>query len=239
MKSELAAADRRFFFFGALLCAAIIFLGFAPSYYLKSLIHAPPPLSALTIVHGVVFTAWVLLFVLQSALAGYGNPTLHRQLGLLGAVLFGAVISVGILTAVTAGRLGHAPPGAPAPLAFMVLPLLGIAGAASLVVLALANRLRTNFHKRYMLASLIALTPPALHRLAIGAGYIADGTPIALLAADLLLLGAIGFDFWRTRRIHPAYVTSMAVFAIVNLGTVWGFSSPHWLSFATWLARLT
>jgi hypothetical protein len=50
-------AGARFYFTMALVSAAVIFAGFAPSFYLKSLIHAPPPLSALTVTHGLVFTA--------------------------------------------------------------------------------------------------------------------------------------------------------------------------------------
>ncbi len=174
----------------AVVSALVIFLGFAPSFYLKSIIHAPPPLSALTIVHGTVFTAWVVLFVVQSALIGFGNPALHRQLGVLGAVLFGAVLTLGLSTAITAGRLGHAPPGAPAPLAFMALPVIDIVGAATLFLLALANRSRFEFHKRLMLASLLAITTsPGTARIAMAAGQFAAATWISLVVMDLLARG--------------------------------------------------
>ncbi len=221
----------------AVVSALVIFLGFAPSFYLKSIIHAPPPLSALTTVHGLVFTAWVLLFVVQSALIGFGNPALHRQLGVLGAVLFGVVLALGLSTAITAGRLGHAPPGAPAPLAFMALPVIDIAGAATLFLLALANRSRFDFHKRLMLASLIAMTSPGTARIAMAVGQFAASTWISLVVMDLLLGAAISYDLVVHKRVHPAYLWSGAVFALINAGVAWGFSSPEWLAFATWLTR--
>jgi hypothetical protein len=61
----------RFYLTMSVISAALIFLGFAPSFYLKSLIHAPPPLTRLSITHGVVFTAWTGLFLTQSALIAF------------------------------------------------------------------------------------------------------------------------------------------------------------------------
>lgn len=229
--------DGQFFFIMVAVSALIIFAGFAPSFYLKSIIHAPPPLSPLTIVHGIVFTAWVLFVVLQSALIGFGDPALHRRLGVLGAVLFGSVVTLGLSTAITAAKLGHAPPGAPAPMAFLALPMFDIAGVAVLVVLALANRTRLDFHKRLMMCGLVAMTPPGLGRILIGAGQAASATSISFLVMDLLLAGAVAYDAVVHRRIHPAYFWCAAIFFVMNVGVAWGFTSPEWLSFAQWLTR--
>src|SRR5262249_43145654 len=129
---DAAARERRFFFLFALLLALTVFIGFTPSYYLKDVIHAPPPLSVMTRIHGVIFTSWVLLFVTQAGLIDFNRPALHRRLGLIGAVLFGIVLAVGVTTGLNAGRLGHAPPGVGAPLTFMIVPLAGIASTAGL-----------------------------------------------------------------------------------------------------------
>lgn len=229
--------DSRFFFIMVAISALIIFAGFAPSFYLKSLIHAPPPLSPLTIVHGIVFTGWVLFVVLQSALIGFGDPALHRRLGVLGAVLFGSVITLGLSTAITAAKLGHAPPGAPAPMAFLALPFFDLAGTAVLVILALANRARLDFHKRLMMCGLAAMTPPGLGRILIGVGVIAAGTSVSLLVMDLLLAVAIAYDMIVHRHVHPAYFLCAAIFFVMNVGVAWGYTSPEWLSFAQWLTR--
>ena len=157
-----------------LVSAAIIFVGFSPSFYLKSVIHAPPPLTQLTIAHGLVFTAWILLFITQASLISRKQHALHRQLGILGAILYGAVASLGLSTAITAGRLGHAPPEAPPPLAFMALSLFIIVAALALVVIALWNRRRSDWHKRLMLASLFMMTGPGTGRIAIPLGIVAQ-----------------------------------------------------------------
>lgn len=230
--------DRWFYAAFGLALAAVVFVGFAPSFYLKSMIHAPPPLSALTVVHGVVFTAWVGLFAVQAALIGAGRTGLHRQLGMLGALLFGAMIVLGLDTALTAGRLGHAPPGAPTPLAFMALPLSFILFAALLVGAALWLRTKPDTHKRLMLAAMISMTPPATSRFVLGAlGMPAQSTWAGFLLMNLMLAIAIGYDAMRRGRVHPAYVWSAGVFAGAELFVLWAFSSPLWLAFAAGLVR--
>jgi hypothetical protein len=213
--------------------ALIIFLGFAPSFYLRGLIPAPvPPLSGLTMTHGVVFTLWMLLFLTQAVLIRIGRFAWHRELGMLLAVLFGVMIALGVSTAITAGRLGHAPPGSPPPLVFMALPLFGITASIVLVCTALLNRRRTEWHKRLMLAAAFTFTPPGTGRLAIPAGLATSSTWIALGAMELLLAIAIAYDAWRHRRLHPAYVFAAAVYALTHLGIWWAYGSPAWLAFA-------
>ncbi|MEN3952709.1 hypothetical protein [Iodidimonas sp. SYSU 1G8] len=233
MAQEQAGEGRWFYFSMAVLSAAIIFAGFAPSYYLKNVFQAPPPLSPLTSLHGIVFTAWTLLSVLQTGLIAVNRPGLHRNLGILGAVLFGVVIAVGVTTAIVAGQLGHVPPGAPPPLVFMALPLVAMTGVTILVLIALANRSRPGVHKRLMLAGFFLMTAPALHRLSLGAGYVEAGTWVSLIGPDLLLLGAALYDLVSRRRIHPAYLCSALIYAALNVAVIWAFSSPSWLAFAT------
>jgi hypothetical protein len=234
---DAARRERRFFLVLAIVCAVLIFAGFTPSFYLKDVFHVPPPLSAMTWVHGIVFTTWVLLFVTQASLINSNNPALHRRLGLMGAVLLGAVLAIGVMTGINAGRLGHAPPGAPAPLIFMAVPLMGIAATAMLFLSALWNRARRDVHMRYMLAGFITMTPPATHRLIVGTGH----PPIALLGAfaimDALLVIAVLYDTRINSRVHPAWLWSAVVFLASEAAIVWAFSSATWLSWAHWLVQ--
>lgn len=229
--------DAGFYLVMVLTAVALLLAGFAPSFYLKSLIHAPPPLSLLTITHGVVFTTWMALFVAQAALIAARRPAPHRQLGMLGALLFGAMIVLGCSTALTAGRLGHAPPGSPAPLAFMALPLISMAGATTLVASGLLARRRIDWHKRLMLASLFAVTGPGTHRVAVGLGLAEHGVLANFLVADLLLLVAILYDWRRRRSVYPAYLASAGVFLGVACGVYWAFASDAWLAFARVLTQ--
>src|SRR5581483_4521539 len=229
---EAWGADAGFYLTMTLVSAVIIFLGFSPSFYLKSVLHAPPPLSLLTITHGLVFTGWVLLFVTQPALIPIDKPALHRQLGINGAILFGVILSLGVSTAITAGRLGHAPPGAPAPLVFMALPLLALVLAFFLVAGALMNRRRSDWHKRLMLASIFVMTGPAVGRLAIPAGFAEQGSWLAIIGGEILLAISLAYDFHKHRKCHPAYLFGAAAFLAYHLGVAWAFQSPAWLAFA-------
>src|SRR3954471_16425304 len=101
------ARDRRFFTGIALAILATVFLGFAPSYYLKLVFGAPgvsgvPVLSPLMHVHGMIFTAWVVVFVVQTRLVAGRRLALHRRIGYGAAGLAVAMVVVGTLAAVDA-----------------------------------------------------------------------------------------------------------------------------------------
>jgi hypothetical protein len=230
-------ADARFYLTMAVISTVLVFAGFAPSFYLKSVINAPvPPLTPLSITHGLVFSAWMVLFVTQVALITRKQPALHRQLGILGAILFGAMISLGISTALTAGRLGNAPPGAPAALAFMALPLIGLVGLVVLVGTAMWQRKRSDWHKRLMIASVFFMTQPATGRLAIPTGFAEHGTSISFVIAELLLAAAVFYDYRKYKRIHPAYKLAIGVVAVTHVSVMWAFHSPTWMAFAQTIA---
>jgi hypothetical protein len=222
----------------SLISVAFIFLGFAPSFYLKDILHGPPPLSFLSAVHGIVFSLWVLLFVTQVALVRVNHIALHRQLGILGAIMFGAVFVVGVSTAITAARLGHAAPGSPAPpLSMTVLPLISLAGSLLLVALGLWNRRRSDWHKRLMMASLFTFTPPGTGRLLVNFGYAQINIQAALGMVALLILCLIAYDFKVYKRLHPANALALTIVVIVQAATTWAFFSPTWLAFAQWLTQ--
>jgi len=230
---EAPRADAKFYLAMVLVSTVIIFLGFAPSFYLKSVIHAPPPLTLLTWTHGIVFTGWVLLFITQASLIVAGKNAYHRQLGILGVILFGAMVSLGISTAITSARLGHAPPGAPEPLAFLALPLLAITGALVLVGAALWNRQRSPWHKRLMLASFFIMTGPGTGRIAIPLGFAPQGSQLAIIVSELLLVVAMVYDWRRHGEVHRAYWVAAAVFVVLHVGMMWAFGSPAlWMDFA-------
>jgi hypothetical protein len=146
------------------------------------------------------------------------------------------MVTLGFWTAITAGRLGHAPPGAPEPLAFMALPLFGISGSLVLVAMALWNRRYSDWHKRLMLAAMFSLTGPGTGRILIAMGLGAQ-PHVSLLVADLLLFIAMGYDYANTRRIHPAYWYGLGILIAVQILVAWAFTSPTWLSVAQRLTQ--
>ncbi|MGH9861071.1 MAG: hypothetical protein ACRD5F_13705, partial [Candidatus Acidiferrales bacterium] len=112
------AYDRVFYSGMAIAMALTVFVGFSPTYYLRSAFGAPPTLAGLVSltplahIHGALFTGWVLLFIVQTALVARRSVAVHRRLGIAGIVLAAAMLAVGTLTAIRATARGSAPPGA-------------------------------------------------------------------------------------------------------------------------------
>ena len=82
-----ALYDRMFYSGTAIAMALIVFVGFAPTFYLRSYFGAPVSVTGLVTMtpivqlHGLLFTMWVLLFVAQTSLIASRNVALHRRIG--------------------------------------------------------------------------------------------------------------------------------------------------------------
>src|SRR4026207_85778 len=94
--SRVSRRSRRSFVGMAIAAVATVFFGFAPSYYLRSFTHTAvyptglpvsPSLPALVHVHALAFSAWILLFLVQTTLIAIDRRYLHRGLGVAGAML--------------------------------------------------------------------------------------------------------------------------------------------------------
>jgi len=60
-------SDSVFFPLMAIAMALVVFVGFAPTYYLREQFNGPP-LNLLRMVHGAAFTGWIALLVTQTGL---------------------------------------------------------------------------------------------------------------------------------------------------------------------------
>lgn len=85
------------YFFSAVVLAAIMFVGFAKNYYLRAWIGTRP-ITTMVHVHGLVMTAWIVLFLTQTLLVAKRRTDLHRRLGVAGAALAIVVVALGIYT---------------------------------------------------------------------------------------------------------------------------------------------
>ena len=174
--------------------------GFGPTYFLKGY-YPSPPLSPVLHVHGLVFTAWLLLLVVQSGLVSAHRVDLHKRLGIAGAALAGIMVVVGIITAISTARRGQVSAGME-PLVFMIFPIGAVVMFAGFMGAALWKRRKPEIHRRLVLLSTVSIITPAIARLPI-----ADHNPVrALLLSLIFVLVAMVHD-WRTRgRVHPLYV---------------------------------
>jgi hypothetical protein len=102
-------AERRFYFFFAVAIVASVLLGFARTFYLRpwfrewAMLHAPS--EPIFYVHGGLFTAWLLVLLVQTWLVGAGRVDLHRRLGRFGAGLAALAFVGGVVAIlIAAGR---------------------------------------------------------------------------------------------------------------------------------------
>lgn len=108
----------------AIVASIAIFAGFGRTYYLKSFTGAAA-LTPLVHVHAAVFTAWVLLFIVQVRLVAGRRLVLHRRLGVATVVLSAVMIVLGVLTVIAGARRGATVPGFTSR-EFMLIPLVFI-----------------------------------------------------------------------------------------------------------------
>ncbi|HKR76860.1 MAG TPA: hypothetical protein VJR95_09345 [Rhodanobacter sp.] len=224
--------DRRLFVGAALGAVAIVFAGFARTYFLRGFFfHDPLPL--LLHIHGAVMFAWFVLFFVQTCLVETNHVSLHRRLGVLGATLAVAMLILGpyvafhALTREVHGHTRAIPFFALIvgfDLAIMLLFAVFVACAIAL------RRTRTDFHKRLMLLATLSLLAFPIARF-----QFLDSNLEALLIADLCVLLCVAYDTFRHHRLHPAFaIGAPAIFAVTHLAYL-GFQTQAWIQFATGL----
>ena len=87
----------------ALVAFAIVFAGFARTFFLRFL-FASPRMPFYLYVHGWLFSGWFALFFIQSRLIASHRVVLHRRLGMVGAGLAGLAVCMAIVVAMRAGK---------------------------------------------------------------------------------------------------------------------------------------
>jgi uncharacterized protein (TIGR03382 family) len=195
----------------AIAAAAAVLVGFAPTFYLRGYFELradQPPLSPLLLVHGLIGTLWIALFVTQSFLVLRQRTDIHRRLGIAGAVVASLLVIVGVITAIDALRRNVEPYGLDARIWFLAVPLTGTLMFGALVAAALFRRRRPETHKRLMLLATVILLNPAFGRL-VGR-YLPVGLTgfLVLIFAltDLFVIIAVTYDFRTRRQVHPVFI---------------------------------
>jgi hypothetical protein len=233
------AYDRVFYGGMAIAMALTVFAGFAPTFYLRSVFGSPSSvtgaasLTPLAQAHGAVFTAWVLLFVVQTSLVASHRVKVHQRLGIAGSVLAAAMVILGLQMAVAAAARDSAPPGID-PLAFLAIPIFDMVVFPIFVAAALWFRRDKELHKRLMLLAYISILVAAVARLP---GAISLG-PLGFFGLTFIfLLIAIVYDLGSRRRVHPAYVWGGSFLVLSVPVRLMVSGTDTWRAFAGFLVK--
>lgn len=214
-------SDDIFFPGMALLILAVVFIGFAQSYFLPGMVFAPLP-NALVHVHGALFVFWIFFLVLQNALVAVGRVKWHMTLGIVGVILPPLMGIFGVLTVFDSIRRNGT--GIPAEL-ILVGDLEELALFLGLTAWGLLARRDPVAHKRLMILGTIAIAGPAINRWPFPAEI---RLPATMAVYSILPLLVLGYDLWSRRRIHrsTAIATTLIVTAMLTLVPV--ASLPVW-----------
>jgi len=211
------SADTRgskYFLFISLALLALVFLGFAPTFYLRPLfgrVDDPTGSTSLPthlILHGLALTSWYVLFGVQTALISIHKTPLHRRLGIAGVISGLAVITSGVvvLTRVVPRRIqGDVLPPPVLLELFRDVALsqtFNLTFFAACVAAAIYFRKKPEVHKRLMLTASVLVIGAALStNRSFGAAvqsllpdFLAIGyTTVALIMASLFVFDIVNF----------------------------------------------
>ncbi len=227
--------ERWFYIFMSIAAVITVFAGFSRTYYLRPY-FTTAPLMPLLHLHGLVFTSWLALFLIQTTLVAAHRTDIHRRLGILGGVIAGLMILIGPTTAVIRASQGATPVPGISPLSFLVVPLGDMFVFAILVGAGFYYRRRADVHKRLMLLATISILAAAIARLPFA--IMQAGPPVFFGLTDLFVVAVLLYDLITLKRIHRA--TALAALLIVAsqpLRLLLG-GTHAWLAFAGWLTHL-
>ncbi len=205
--ADRKASERKFYSRMALFLVVVVLLGFGPSFYLRGLVPAyprpNPTLPPTILLHGGVFTLWMLAIVAQTQLISAGKHQVHMRLGTLTVLLALLMIPVMYLTAVWQVARANQPPFTD-PLGWTIVPLAVIIPFATLIWKGWSSRRSAQWHKRYMLsAAIIIVMGPSIGRLPIAPPTLVGFTFQFMLGLVLFVPLAL-WDRKTIGHVHPA-----------------------------------
>lgn len=243
--AHVADHAERFYVRMAAAFILVAVIGFVPSYWLP-MWRGTLSITPIIHIHGVLFTAWTLLFWAQTSLASAGKLTRHRELGVVGGAVATAMCFVGIAVTVSSLKTGDAAGFGAAARAFSVVSVTAILLFAVLVAIALVNVRKPDVHKRLMLIATASLLQAAIGRWfalflrpaeAAGPPLVAV-TVLPGLVADLLLVAGMKHDRRMRGTVHPAYWIAGAAVVAVQVLRVPLSTTAAWTHVTDWLLAI-
>jgi hypothetical protein len=214
-----------FFAYASVTLAAAVFVGFAPTFYLRPWFTTSPLPSTLVAVHGVVFSLWIVILGIQVALIRAHRRDLHRRFGIAGAVLAVLMALVAIPTPVAQAKRFFAigvPPGFPPMGVMFALSEVGVIVFVALAGAGLYFRRRVDVHKRLMMLATIEIALAGVDRalqrtplFAVSGLFGWAGWFAAMFTVGDLFIVAIAVHDWITLgRIHRATLAGGALIVL-------------------------
>lgn len=217
-KQRPAAQGSRFFAVSAILIAALVVLSFPVTYFIP-FASGSKQFTLLRHLHGLAFFVWIGLFVVQTRLVRSGNVRMHREMGIAGVALAGAMLPLALWQTVTSAAERQAKDFAQ-PFEFSLYNLVDILVFSVAFGWAIfeATR-RIEWHRRLMFVAALNLFGPAFSRVTLHMPISFPWSDMAPnLVADALLFALAIHDKRQLGHVHP--VTLWAALLLIPFHAV-------------------
>jgi uncharacterized membrane protein YozB (DUF420 family) len=213
---------RRFYFFMAVLAAAIVTYGFSRTID-EGLIHPSFVVPTILYFHVALFVGWLLLLLVQTGLVQTRHVKLHRKIG-LSSIGFGAALAlVGVWVSIVMARI-EAQQGDPQAGPFLIVPFADMAFFGILFGLGVRYRKVIEAHRRLMLMAALSLTGAAFGRFPT---FIVPHGGWYYLAVDMMVFLGVTRDLAVQRRVHLVYMIGLPLMMVGQLVTI-SIRYSHW-----------
>jgi len=228
--------DRNFYLTFLTVCWLGVLMGFVPAAMKRHAGHADYPAPLILEIHAVAFSAWMVLLTTQIMLIRSRHPRLHMRLGLVGFGLVPLMAVSAFLSEIYSQRFRFVHP--PNSQAFFIIAIFYVVAFTTLASAALVARKSPSAHKRLILLATTIIVGAAYTRWWGDPLYkvFGDGLGGMIIntytGTNLIMLGALGYD-WGTRgRIHRAYEIAVPAILAAEIATTFIYHSPKWLPIA-------
>ncbi len=199
-----------------------------------------PRAKVLVVGHGLVMSAWIVLFVVQPLLIVNGNRRLHMTLGRIGAVLAAGIVILGLMVPVAVVRYGpEFPLWGLNRRQFMAVPMFIILLFAAFVAIGVWNRRRPDIHRPMMFLATLAVVTAALNRIP-GLGALYAATIWGRVFGPFFVTLVIGAAFLvaksvLTRSLDRYYAIGYGVLVVAFAAIYQIATTAAWFRFASFL----
>jgi len=232
-----AVARSRFYPLFALFLALVVFAGFARTFYLREWFDVPP-ITVLLYLHGIVFSMWVALYIIQTRLIAAHQVRAHMRLGIAGLVLAALVVAVGLANVLVSASAPRVRAMGMASNHFVFVPFFVLVVFTCLVTAAVALRRKPALHKRLMTLAMIAILPPATARLIALAGLRENFLLLQTSATAAFVIFCLAGDWIKHRVLHPVYAIGGALLVLSWPFRVWVAQTDAWGRVGSWMAKM-
>jgi uncharacterized membrane protein YozB (DUF420 family) len=217
----------------------IVLVGFSKSFFFRPLFSEMKNVSTELFFygHGLVFTFWFILLLIQPYLIQSENFKWHKRLGGLGAIIALFMLGTGILAGfITAARSESFQGTEAGPIEFLMIPISGVCIFFILIAFAFSFRKKGQYHKRLMLLGSIVLLDAPLRRLPFD--QLIFSWPATYFTGDMIVLfmvfPIIAWDIFSIGRLHHATIFGGFAILIFNPLRALLVQTETWISFAEW-----